>query len=100
MPNVTWISGSKRLQLTVGGSYGYRPYFSRRAQDGQGLYQSQTIYTMSRGASVALRYHLWKGFSAVVQSNVLTYWSNTRYELNYPYNYTVYNYQGGLSWEY
>ena len=41
-----------------------------------------------------------KGFHAVLTANILTYWSNTRYEVNYPYNYTVYNYLGGLSWDF
>jgi len=63
---------------------------------------------MDRGATITLRYDLgknatirWlKGLHAVLTGNVLTYWSNTRYEANYPYNYTVYTYLGGLSWDY
>lgn len=91
-----------RWETTLAGQFGYRRYTHRRTQNGSGTYQNALIYSASRGGTFTLRYKFpkIKGLSAILTSSVLTYWSNTRYEANYPYNYTVYNYQGGLSWEY
>ncbi len=98
-----WFDGI--FETSLAGVYGYRQYSHRKSQDGLGNYENKRIYSMNRGATLTLRYRLpplgsVKGLSVMMTSSVLTYWSNTRYEANYPYNYTVYNYQGGLSWEY
>lgn len=102
-PSVTFAWGAQgRWEATGAGQFGYRKYSHRRAQDSAGVYQDRLIYSANRGGTLTLRYKIpkIKGLSALLTSSLLTYWSNTRYEANYPYNYTVYNYQGGLRWEY
>ncbi len=99
-PSITRFYKEGRWETTLAGNFGFRKYAHRRTQDGTGTYQDQLIYSAFRGATITLRYHFTKGLSAVLTGSVLTYWSNTRYEANYPYNYTTASYLGGLSWEY
>jgi len=107
-PAVTLYLDDARWDVTLAGNFGYRQYSHRRVQDGTGAYQDSLIYSMNRGTTLTVRYAIgknstqkWlKGLYATLTGNVLTYWSNTRFEGNYPYNYTVYTYLGGLSWDY
>jgi len=102
LPQITrkWLEGT--WETTLSGQFGYRRYSHRRAQDGSGTYLDKRIWSANRGGSVSIRYKIpkVKGLFALMTASVVTYWSNTRYETNYPYNYTTYNYLGGLSWEY
>ena len=107
-PSITLFLDEARWDLTLAFNYGYRQYSHRRMQDGTGANQDSLIHSMNRGTTLTFRYaigrnspHKWlKGLYATLTGNVLTYWSNTRFEGNYPYNYTVYTYLGGLSWDY
>jgi hypothetical protein len=107
-PSATMTFDDARWDATLGLTYGFRQYSHRRTQDGSGAYMDSLIYSMDRGAVFTLRSDLgritsrrWlKGIHGVLTSNILTYWSNTRYEANYPYNYTVYNFLLGLSWDF
>jgi hypothetical protein len=107
-PAVTLYLDHAIWDITWGGSYGYRQYSHRHAQEGTGSYMDALIYSMNRGSSLVVRYDLgrgtekpWlKGFHLMMTGNIITYWSNTRYEVNYPYNYTVFTYLGGLSWDF
>jgi hypothetical protein len=107
-PSVTRYFKEGRWETTLSGNFGFKKYSYRRTQDGFGTYENKLIYSYNRGASVTVRYRFFKdfeskwlkGLSAILTGSVLTYKSNTRYEVNYPYNYSVYNYLGGLSWEF
>jgi len=99
-PSITWSLNDRKWETTLGLIYGYRRYSHRLTQDGSGFYEDKLIYSQNRGASIVVRYRIWKNLFGMLTGNVLTYWSNTRYEVNYPYNYTTYNYLGGLSFEY
>jgi hypothetical protein len=99
-PSVSRFWGEGRWETTVTGSLGYRKYDHRRAQDGEGTYLSELIHSTNRGGTLTVRYRVLKGLFAVMTGSLLRYESNTRYEANYPYNYTVASYLGGLSWEY
>lgn len=107
-PSITFTADEALWDATLGVSYGYRRYSHRQKQNTVGTYENSLVTSMNRGTHVTLRYDLgkktgWrslKGVHAVITGSVLTYWSNTRYEENYPYNYTVYNYLGGLSWDF
>src|SRR5258708_36491720 len=100
MPPIPLTMQEARYDNAIGGNLGYRQYSHRLAQEGSGAYQTRLIHSMNRGGSLTLRYRLWKKLLMVLTSSVVTYSSNTRYEANYPYNYTVAPYLGGLSWEY
>lgn len=107
-PSITYTAAQALWDATLGLSYGYRRYNHRQYQNTEGTYQDALVYSMNRGTNVTLRYDLgkktgWrslKGVHAVLTGNVLTYWSNTRYEANYPYNYTVSSYLAGLTWDF
>ncbi len=107
-PSVSLYWDESRWETTLTGNFGYRKYSHRRTQDAFGTYEDRLIHSLNRGCSLALKYRLFRdtsqrwlrGLSAVISGSVVTYRSNTDYEVNYPYNYSVYNYQGGLTWEY
>ncbi len=99
-PTVTWFWNDARWDLSLGGTIGIRQYMYRKAQDGQGNYLGKRIHSLNRGGNLMLRYRIYKGLRVVLTGNILTYSSNTRYEVNYPYNYTTSSYLGGLSWEF
>src|SRR5258708_2847898 len=98
-PSVTWTSG--RYSITPSVNLGYRQYTNRRTQDGNGDYlNGTTVHSFNRGVSLTCKYRLMKQLSLVLTANALTYTSNTHYEVNYPYNYSVYTYLGGLNWKF
>ncbi len=99
-PSVTRAWQDGRWQTTLSGSWGYRRYSHRRTQDGDGIFQNGLVHSMNRGGTLTVRYRIVKGLYGLLTGSILTYSSNTRYEANYPYNYTVSTYLGGLSWEY
>lgn len=99
-PSITRRWAKDRWNLTLSGQFGYRKYSHRRTQDSSGTYENNLIYSANRGGTLTLRYRIVKGLYAMMTGSVLTYWSNTRFEANYPYNYTVASYLGGLTWEY
>ncbi len=98
-PALTLYLDKAQWELRLEGNFQVRQYTHRRTQDGYGTYQNNLIYQTIRGGTLTLRRKLFKGFYLVLTSSILTASSNTRYEANYPYNYTVWNYLGGLSWE-
>jgi hypothetical protein len=105
-PSLTRYWDHQRWECTLGGTFGYRQYAHRKAQDEFGTNTNDLIHSWNRGANLTVRYAIFhdsenrylRGLYAVLTGTILTYTSNTRYEANYPYNYTVYNYLGGLSW--
>jgi hypothetical protein len=107
-PTVTLFTLEERLQYSLGGTLGYRKYAHRKAQDGFGTNLDDQIHSWDRGLNLVIRYmpyrassnHWLRGLGLMLTGSVLTYKSNTRYEANYPYNYTVMNYLGGLTWDF
>ena len=98
-PSLTLYFDKAQWEVRLDGNLQFRQYTHRRAQDGYGTFRNQQIYQTFRGCTVTVRRKLWKGLYFVLSGSALTASSNTRYEANYPYNYTVWNYLGGLSWE-
>jgi hypothetical protein len=98
-PSITRSFRAGRWDTTLAGDFGYRRYSHRRRQNASGTYEDGLIATWNRGCTLTLRYRILKGLHAVMTGSILTYQSNTRYEQNYPYNYTVSSYLGGLSWD-
>ena len=99
-PSLTLLLDQQKWTFTVGGSLGYRQYWDRLAQDGDGQFLSGRAYSMNRGATFTTTYRFWKRWKLVFTGSALTYFSNTRFEQNYPYNYSVYTYLAGLNYEF
>ncbi len=97
---VTVSSNQGKFQGTLAGSIGFRKYWERRTQDGNGFFQNQRIYSLHRGVTITTKYRLVNHLQLVLTGSALTYSSNARFETNYPYNYSVYSYLMGLDWEF
>ena len=97
-PSLTVTLG--RFDTSVVGNFGYRQYAHRLTQDGDGNFTGSLIHSFNRGVTATSRYRIAKGLYAVLSRSLVTYTSNTQFQQDYPYNYSVFNVFGGLTWEY
>lgn len=97
-PTVTITIG--RFDTSVTGILGYRKYLYRHTQDINGEFRDNQIHTVNRGGTAVTRFRIAKGLYAVLSRTLSTYKSNTDYQFDYPYNYSVFNVFGGMTWEY
>jgi hypothetical protein len=98
LPSITLTVG--RFDTTVTGNFGFRRYSHRQTQDGAGNFTGSLIHTFNRGGTAVTRFRMAKGLYLVLSRSLVTYISNTQFELDYPYNYSVFNVYGGMTWEY
>lgn len=99
-PFLSFSRNRAAWEIRLDGNLAYRQYLYRRTQNQFGAFQEDSlIYTFLSSGTLTCRRHLYKGFYAILTTSVLQSSSNTRYEANYPYNYTVWTYLGGISWE-
>jgi len=99
-PSVTTPLIPGRLEVTWLAGLGFRQYTHRFAQDTSGAYTSDLIHSWNRSIGGIIKYRITKSLYAILVRNIVTYSSNTQFEQNYPYNYTVFDILGGLTWEY
>ena len=97
-PTLTITLG--RFDTSVVGNLGYRRYNHRQTQDVNGNYTGSLIHSFNRGLTATTRYRIAKGLYMVLSRSLVTYTSNTQFEQDYPYNYSVFNVYGGITWEY
>ena len=83
--------------VSITGGYGTRNYAERLVQDVDGNYGTDKIYTNSISLGISASIPLTENFSFVAQLNFLNKASNMMYETFYKYNYSTFNYFGGIS---
>jgi hypothetical protein len=99
-PSVTTPLIPGRLEVTWLAGLGFRQYTHRQTQDPSGAYLGDLIHSWNRSLGGIVKYRITKSLYAILVRNIVTYSSNTQFEQNYPYNYTVFDILGGLTWEY
>lgn len=103
-PSFKAFFGRRRLkQPIVAGlsvNVWWRNYGHRLIQDGSGVYQSDTLYTLNWMTSASLTYPMAKRFNLVFNLQHGRAHSNQRFESFYKYNYSVTNYLFGFSYDY
>jgi len=101
-PSLTFLLGEvdKITKLTLYYNIGYRQYISRLAQKDDSSYLDEKTYQKIITLGISLKIPVVSSLSCVVQTNYRDSSSNMRYEKNYKYNYTVFNYFVGVNWQY
>lgn len=87
-------------QMTAAVSYdlGYRAYTGRLAQNSDGTYTAGKLTQLSHTVSFDLTYPVLRGLAVRARALWSSSASNTHYESVYRYNYSSFNYFGGVEW--
>ncbi len=101
IPSLTFYLGEFEpyTALSLFTEFSNRFYLERLAQNSSGEYLSEKTHQSTQTAGISLNYPLFKGLSAKLTSSYRTTSSNMKYEGNYKYNYSVFNYFLGINWE-
>lgn len=98
-PQITFkLPQNKDLTLTY--EYGYTKYKERLAQNKEGYYKNERMYSRSQVYDINLLIPLNKGFSIDINGNFKNVDSNMKYERFYNYDYRCRNYSIGLLYQY
>jgi hypothetical protein len=98
--NPTFTLSVGRFDTSVTGVLGVRRYSHRQTQDSNGNFTGSLIHSFDRGATAVTRFRVAKGLYLVLSRSLITYTANTQFEQDFPYNYSVFNVFGGITWEY
>jgi hypothetical protein len=94
------LIGKKPWGITVGATLSRQNYSHRLAQDTDGNYLAQNIYTDETIYTVNLVYPLSAGFKLRLIGGFIEARSNMKYEKTFAYNYQTSHYLMGFSYEF